>query len=65
MLDLYRIAKAELGVSGTHFLRAIGEHGDVETAHRLLLRNNFSVEGRGILWTTGRPEFVPLYSEEE
>jgi hypothetical protein len=77
-LDLIRAAdrlKKEVGYNPTRFLQMVGEYGAVETAKRLLERDEYS-EGFATLWEKGRlelsveafvlrPEYEPLFTETE
>lgn len=65
----------KLGYNPTYFIRMVHEHGGVETAHRLLAKEDPSA-GLTTLWELGRldlsleaivlkPEFAPLFSAEE
>lgn len=75
MLETYRLAKSDCGYKATYFLQMVNDIGGVETAHRLLASTSPST-GLTELWLCGRldlsveaqvlrPEFAPLFSEEE
>jgi hypothetical protein len=74
MQGVYDKARA-IGYRATEFLRMIGEHGGLETAHRLLASPDISY-GFTQLWMMGRqdltvealvlrPEYGELFSEAE
>lgn len=75
MLDTYHVAKTDCGYTATYFLQMVSELGGVEAAHRLLASAN-PATGLTELWLCNRldlsveaqvlrPEFAPLFSEEE
>lgn len=75
MLTTYHTAKNKHGYNATYFRQMISAFGGVETAHRLLASAN-PAAGLTTLWECGRldlsveaqvlrPEFAPLFSEEE
>lgn len=75
MREVYVKAKNEAGYNATAFLRMLADHGGMGTAKRLLASSGIS-EGFVALWERGRvdlavenvvirPEFAPLFTEEE
>ena len=75
MLETYRLAKSDCGYKATYFLQMVTDFGGVEAAHRLLASTG-PATGLTELWLCGRldlsveaqvlrPEFAPLFSEEE
>lgn len=75
MLETYRLAKSDCRYKATYFLQMVNDIGGVETAHRLLASTG-PATGLTELWLCGRldlsveaqvlrPEFSPLFSEEE
>lgn len=75
MLETYQLAKTDCGYTATYFLQMVSEVGGVEAAHRLLASAN-PATGLTELWLCKRldlsveaqvlrPEFAPLFSEEE
>jgi hypothetical protein len=75
MLAAYETGKRELHYNATYTLRMIQEHGAVETARRLLRKEDYS-EGMTRLWQEQRldlsaealvlrPEFAALFTAEE
>lgn len=75
MLDTYRIAKSECGYNAQYFLNMVNQQGGLEAAQKLLRSTTIS-SGLYKLSEYGRldicmeaqvlrPEFAPLFSEEE
>lgn len=75
ILTTYHTAKNKHGYNATYFMQMISKFGGVETAHRLLASTS-PATGLTELWLCGRldlsveaqvlrPEFAPLFSEEE
>ena len=75
MMEVYRLAKKECGYNSTYFLRMLGDHGGLGTAHRLLSGNE-PQSGFARMWECGRlditveclvlnPRFQELFEERE
>jgi hypothetical protein len=75
MIEVYESAKRETGYNATRFLQMISEQGGVATARQLLHSPQVS-DGFTALWERRRldlaveavilrPEFDPLFSDEE
>ena len=75
MWNLYHSALRECKYNATYFLRMLGEHGGIKTAHRLL-RDTDAQSGFTKLWEWGRldltveclvlnPRFQELFEHDE
>jgi len=75
MINVYERAREECNYKASYFLQMVSEHGGLEAAKRLIAANKPS-NGFTKLWefkrldisveaVALRPEFAPLFSEEE
>ncbi len=75
MVESYHTAKTDCGYKATYFLQMVNDIGGIKTARRLLTSAS-PATGLTELWLCGRldlsveaqvlrPEFAPLFSEEE
>lgn len=75
MVEIYTVAKKDLGYTATRFIQMVGEVGGLDTARRLLHAPGVS-DGFTTLWEKGRldlsvenrvldPRFRPLFTDDE